>query len=89
LTDIFRVFLRKLFPPLFTIRVEEERASLEQGRVTDAFVDDCTDIAVRSGIRSGWIWGHRTGNGLRLEFSSGIPERDRQRFRNTAGFHGL
>ncbi len=89
MTDTFRILLRKLFPPLFTIIVKEGRAYLEQGQVTDAFVDDCTAIATRGGVRSGRIWGHRENNGLRLEFSSGIPERVRQRFRNTAGIHGL
>ncbi|OPL18389.1 MAG: hypothetical protein AVO35_05975 [Candidatus Aegiribacteria sp. MLS_C] len=88
MADILRVLARKVFPPLFTIRIREGRAERVQGKVTPAFLDDCSGISRRSGITSGWIWGHLSPSGVRLEFSSGIGEGDRQRFRNTAGVHG-
>jgi hypothetical protein len=89
LPDALKVLLRKLFPPLFTIRIHECRAYPAHGGVTPAFLEDCSRIAGKSGIRSGWIWGHGSGSGVRLEFSSGIGEGDRQRFRNAAGIHNL
>lgn len=87
--DFFRILMRRLFPPLFSIRIEDGSARKVQGRVTGAFIDDCSRISRRSGIDSAWIWGHGTGTGVRLEFSSDVNEGDRQRFRNTAGIHGL
>jgi len=87
--DALKVLLRRLFPPLFTIRIHEGGIDLAHGGVTPAFLGDCSRIAGKSGIRSGWIWGHRSETGVRLEFSSGIGEGDRQRFRNTAGIHSL
>lgn len=89
LGDTVRVLMRKLFPPMFTVRIEGGRTIAVQGSVTSAFLEDCQDIVRRRGIESGWIWGHRTERGVRLEFSSGIVPGDRQRFRNTAGVHRL
>lgn len=89
LRNAFRVLMRKLFPPLFTLRIEVGGVRAVQGKVTSAFLEDCQDIARNRGIESGWIWGHRIGSGVRLEFSSGISPGDRQRFRNTAGVHRL
>ncbi|MBN2607576.1 MAG: DUF3634 family protein [Candidatus Fermentibacteraceae bacterium] len=89
LPDALRILLRMLFPPLFTIRINDGRVVLVHGTATPAFLEDCSRIAGKGGIRSGWIWGHGSGSGVRLEFSSGIGEGDRQRFRNTAGIHSL
>lgn len=86
--DLLRILSRRMFPPLFTIRIRDGRAEGVQGKVTAAFLEDCSGISRRSGIISGWIWGHLSPSGIRLEFSSGIEEGDRQRFRNTAGVHG-
>ena len=52
-----------------------------------AFIRDCDEIARSKNIQSGWIWGLRTGNGTRLDFSSNISMGDRQRFRNIMGVH--
>lgn len=87
--NLIKVLMRKLFPPLFTLRLEDGKVIKEDGKVTAAFLSDFSRIACDSGIDSGWIWGHRAGSGVRLEFSSNISEGDRQRFRNTAGYHGM
>lgn len=85
--NLFKVLFRRLFPPLFTVRIRDGRALAAGGKVTSAFLEDVSGIASRSGIRSGWIWGFRAGAGVRLDFSSNICEGDRQRLRNTAGIH--
>jgi hypothetical protein len=87
--DVFRILMRRMFPPLFTIRIRGGRITDTGGKVTAAFLEDCSRITERSGISRGWIWGHSSGSGVRLEFSSGIGQADRQRFRNTAGVHNL
>ncbi len=89
LRNTLRVLMRRLFPPMFTVRIEGGGTRAVQGTVTSAFLEDCQDIVRRRGIESGWIWGHRMERGVRLEFSSGIVPGDRQRFRNTAGVHRL
>jgi hypothetical protein len=89
LPDLFRIFIRKLFPPLFTIRIRGGEAIVENGKLTSVFIRDCSDIAGKSKISSGWIWGFSSDDGVRLEFSSGINGSDRQRFRNVTGVHRL
>jgi len=86
---LFRIIFRKLFPPFFTISIKDGKVNLENGKLTSAFLGDFSSIARKSGISSGWIWGFKSGGGVRLEFSSGIRRGDRQRFRNTAGVHKL
>lgn len=89
MSDLFRILIRKLFPPLFTIRIIGGEAFVENGKLTSSFVQNCSEIARREGISSGWIWGFNSPGGARLEFSASINESDRQRFRNVAGVHWL
>ncbi len=86
-TDFVKVLLRKLSPPLYTIRITDRAAVLTGGRVTSALLRDWSEITRKNNIVSGWIWGLRTGNGVRLDFSSNISKDDRQRFRNTMAIH--
>jgi hypothetical protein len=79
--------LRKLFPPAFTVVIEDSRAELRQGKARAAFVTDCTEIAQQQGIDHGVIYGVRKGDRMSLAFSGNIPAGDRQRFRNAWGFH--
>jgi len=88
-SEWIRVLLRRIFPPLFTIRIAEGGIAFSRGKVPKAFLEDCSRISEKSTISSGWIWGHREGEGIVLEFSGGISPGDRQRFRNTAGIHRL
>ena len=84
-----KILFRKLFPPLFTIRFKNGEACLENGKLTPSFLGDCTEIALKNGVSSGWIWGHSSTGGIRMEFSPEISKMDRQRFRNAAGVHRL
>jgi hypothetical protein len=72
-------------PPVFVVAIEEGRARVEKGVPSQAFLNDCGEIARSFGIQSGFIYGCR-GGGLR--FSSDIPDESHQRFRNVLGFHG-
>jgi hypothetical protein len=87
--DILRRIAKKILPPSFTVEIRDGRAICIQGKVTSAFLDDCTEIAGDRHIVKGWIWGSREAGGARLEFSAGIGEGDRQRFRNAAGFNRI
>lgn len=87
--DLIKILMRKIFPPFFSIRLKDGEVLTEHGKLAAPLLSDFSRIASDSGIDSGWIWGHRSGGGVRLEFSSDISEGDRQRFRNTAGYHGI
>ncbi|MCD4700514.1 MAG: DUF3634 family protein [Candidatus Aegiribacteria sp.] len=84
-----KILFRKLFPPLFTIRIKGGTAIAKSGKLTSSFLGDCTDIVRKNGISSGWIWGYSSPGGARMKFSSEISKGDMQRFRNVAGVHGL
>ncbi|MCK4806260.1 MAG: DUF3634 family protein [Candidatus Aegiribacteria sp.] len=86
---LLRILFRKLFPPLFTIRIKNGKVFVENGKLTSSFLGDCTDIARKNGISSGWIWGYSSPGGARMKFSSEISNGNKQRFRNAAGVHGL
>ena len=83
--DLLKRLMRRLVPPLFTIRLIDGDARLELGKASPGFVRDCREVARASHIRRGWIWGHGSGTNISLEFSKDIREGDRQRFRNVAG----
>ncbi|MCK4671414.1 MAG: DUF3634 family protein [Candidatus Aegiribacteria sp.] len=85
--DFLKALLHKISPPQYTIRISNCRAVLTGGKASMAFIRDCDEIARSKNIQSGWIWGLRTGNGTRLDFSSNISMGDRQRFRNIMGVH--
>jgi len=85
--DLLKRLLRRLVPPLFTIRFGDGDASLVRGKASPGFIRDCREIARISGIDRGWIWGSSNGTSITLEFSGDIREGDRQRFRNIAGVH--
>jgi len=84
-----RILLRRLFPPLFSINIVDGHARAVKGTLTSAFLRDCTEIAEKNGISSGWIWGNAASGSVRLEFTSGISRENMQRFRNAAGIHGF
>ncbi|MEN8209822.1 MAG: DUF3634 family protein [Candidatus Fermentibacteria bacterium] len=83
--SFFSILFRKLFPPLFTIRIKGGEAHLVNGKLTASFLGDCTEIARRNRLSSGWIWGYSSTGGAQLKFSSEISRENRQRFRNAAG----
>lgn len=85
--DLLKRIRYLLFPPRFTVRVNGGTVRLVRGRVTPSFLRDCQALVSESGIRDGWIRGTGGPGNPRLDFSSGIGEKDRQRFRNVAGMH--
>ncbi len=62
-------------------------AVLTGGKASRPFLRDCSEIVRQRNIQNGWIWGLRTGKGVRLDFSSNISKEDRQRFRNIMAIH--
>ncbi|MCK4505010.1 MAG: DUF3634 family protein [Candidatus Aegiribacteria sp.] len=87
MSDFLKVVLRKLSPPLFTVRITDRAAVLTGGKASPALIRDFSEIARKNNIVSEWIWGLQTGNSIRLDFSSKISKGDRQRFRNISGIH--
>jgi len=76
-----------LFPPVFTIIIEQGVARAARGTITRKFLDDCGDVAKQLGIYEGEIYGKKSGNKITLEFSGNIPQSAHQRFRNLWGVH--
>ncbi|MCZ6691570.1 MAG: DUF3634 family protein [Planctomycetota bacterium] len=80
--ELLTRIIRVLFPPAFTITLEEGVARSTQGKVTGRAVSGFTDVAKQQGIAKGRIYGVRRGKTVLLRFSSNIPSSARQRFRN-------
>jgi hypothetical protein len=66
----------------FIIDLEGSAARVSRGDPPSAFVRACGDVARFHRISRGRILGVRTGNGIELQFSSDIPGRTQQSFRN-------
>ena len=88
LGDTLKILLRKLSPPLFSIRIRSGEAILHSGTATPALVREFDQIVRSRKLRSGWVWGISRGGLVVLDFTGDIRDGDRQRFRNVAGVHG-
>ena len=66
----------------FIIDLDGGTASVRRGDPPKAFVRGCTDVARMYRLRSGRIFGMRSGNGIELRFSKEIPARAHQPLRN-------
>jgi hypothetical protein len=66
----------------FEIRIEDGRARLRKGKVTQAFVDSVAEICRDAGVGRGWIGGVLNGRRTALRFSREFPPGVRQRLRN-------
>lgn len=84
LRDFWRFLARQ---PDFTLRIESGRARLWQGRAPARFVADCDDLARDEQLQQGLVYGLRRSHGYVLEFSSEVPERCHQAFRNLWQIH--
>ena len=80
--ELLTRIIRVLFPPAFTITLEDGVARSTQGKVTGRAVSGFTDVARQQAIAKGRIYGVRKGGSILLQFSSNISAPDRQRFRN-------
>lgn len=67
---------------VFSVRLHHGAAMARVGTPGRDFLDGCTAVARRHGIRSGRITAVRDGTGIQLRFSRGIPSRSHQAFRN-------
>lgn len=79
-------FLHKLFrfvfPPVFTITIKNDIATLSQGKANNKLVTEFSLIAQKQNILLGAIYGVKSSKGITLDFSPSISDSDRQRFRN-------
>ena len=67
---------------VFIVRLSDADAQRVAGHTPPGFLDGCSAVARRHGIRKGRITAVRDGTGIRLRFSRGIPSRSHQAFRN-------
>ncbi|MFO8154279.1 DUF3634 family protein [Thioalkalivibrio sp.] len=66
----------------FIIDLDGGTASVRRGDPPAAFVRGCSEVARMYRVRSGRIFGIRSGNGIELRFSKEIPPRAHQPLRN-------
>lgn len=81
---LIRVFGRRA-SAVFRVAIRDGRAELVAGPAPGNFVEACSDVARRSHLARGEVYGVPDGDAVRLRFSGPIPEDDRQRFRNLWG----
>jgi hypothetical protein len=73
---------RLLNPPEAVVEIRSGRARVLKGKVTDSTLSDLAQVGTEFQIRCGRVYLVRSGGLRRLEFSSRIPDRARQRLRN-------
>jgi len=72
----------------FVVVIENGSARLQRGQAPRGFIEDCERLCAERAIQSGRVTGTRRSGAVQLGFSAGIPEADRQRFRNVWNLHG-
>lgn len=87
MADFLKILVRRLIPPVFSLEISAGKIERRQGKVTSAFIQDCSDIVRSRNIHSGWIWGIRDGSLIKLDFAGDIPENAKQKFLNVWGIH--
>lgn len=81
-------FLKRIFKPVvFEIRIKKGRADIIKGKVTRAFVNECSEICKLEKVENISILGLDSENGIRLEFSANTTKECRQKFRNIWGIY--
>jgi hypothetical protein len=68
--------------PVFVVRVEEGKARVVRGKVTQTFLQEIGETCARHGVRRGVVRGIANGSRIALAFSGGIPATCRQQLRN-------
>lgn len=71
----------------FVVVIENGVARLQRGQAPRGFIEDCERLCAERAIRSGRVTGTRSSGAVKLGFSAGIAEPDRQRFRNVWNLH--
>jgi hypothetical protein len=87
--DYLRIIFRYANPPVFIITIKNSIAILSKGKAPDKLVSEFSSIAQNQNILKGTIYGVKDNNIIVLEFSSSIPDSDRQRFRNILNCYKL
>lgn len=67
---------------VFLLEIQDGRVKVRKGRPPPGFANACEDVCRLYRIERGRIRGVRAPGGIQLRFSSDIPERTRQPFRN-------
>ncbi len=83
----FRWLRSLISPPVFIVSLHDGHATAEKGNLSVAFLADCSDLAMKRGIRSGRLYGIWKSGAVSLEFSPEIPDEHHQVFRNVWGLH--
>ncbi len=66
----------------FVVELRDGVARTRRGDPPSGFVRACSEVARLHRVQRGQITGIRTGTGIELKFSSDIPQRAHQPFRN-------
>ena len=83
----FSWLVRLINRPVFIVSLHDGHATAVKGNLSVAFLTECSDLAIKRGIRSGRLYGVWKKDAVLLEFSPDIPEEHRQVFRNVWGLH--
>lgn len=83
-SDLLLILWRQ---PHFVVRIKDQLAKQAKGPVPIGFVNNCTEIAQVNEISHGLILGLKRDYGIQLDFSSSIPEKQHQSFRNAWQAH--
>lgn len=73
--------------PVFVVRIRNGVATLSNGKVTDAFLQEVTAQCAAAGIDTAEVRGVPWGSQIRLSFKS-VPQEVQQRLRNWWTLHG-
>lgn len=68
--------------PVFVVRVEDGKARVVRGKVTQAFLQEIGETCDRHGVKRGGVRGVANGSRIALAFSGDIPPSCRQQLRN-------
>jgi hypothetical protein len=81
-TRIREYLWRVINDPLFVIVIADRKAKAKKGKLTQKFLHECSELCRQYNIKSGYVYGVSTHEGVRLCFSDDIPKHYHQRFRN-------
>lgn len=73
--------------PVFVVLIRDGKATVRRGKVPGRLLVDWEELSRDSGIRNAKIRAYRRRRQVALRFSSGVPEEQRQKFRNVLGAH--
>lgn len=84
---IIKSIARLFNPPKFIVQIDNRKAEVVKGKLSKAFLEDCSIICDDNEIDAGKIYGIEKEYGVSLDFSHTIPDSCHQKFRNVWGIH--